>query len=166
MITVRTAFEREVPRLAEIGLIAWEQAILGAESQAERDGLRRVAQLAFLSFAGSGWSRIRVAEQGGQLLGWAACERPDGTVTDLWIRPEAQRQGIGSLLMTQIEAEIAADGFETAEVSSHADNRAAIAFFQQRGYRIAWLSTRYAQRLDRDVEQIGLRKALQGATRP
>ncbi len=49
-----------------------------------------------------------------------------------------------------------AAGITEAEMLTHAQNAPAIAFFQQRGYRIHWLSTQYSARLDRDVESIGM----------
>lgn len=161
MTTIRSAREDEVPLLAAIGLAAWEGAVTGvAELAADQGAMRRVAQLAFLSFARSFWHRIRVAEQEGLAIGWAACEREDGTITDLWVRPDLQRRRIGTQLMDSLEREMRAGGIEIAEAATHAANAGAIGFFSGRGYRIAWLSTRYAARLDREVEQVGLRKTL------
>jgi ribosomal-protein-alanine N-acetyltransferase len=160
LVTFRIAREEEVPMLAEIGLLAWSGAIAGvAELAGDHAAMRRTAEMAFLSFARSSWNRIRVVEAG-DVLGWAARERADGTITDLWVRPDLQRRGLGSGLLQRVEAEMIAEGLDAAEAGTHVANAAAIAFFTSRGYRIAWLSTQYAARLDRDIEQVGLKKTL------
>lgn len=164
MTTIRSAREDEVSLLAEIGLAAWASAIAGVvDLSADGAAMQENARFAFLDFVRSLWHRIRVAEEDGVIAGWAACERPDGTITDFWIRPDLQRRGIGTRLMDRLEAEIRAEGTEAAEAATHVDNAGAIAFFTKRGYRVAWLSTRYAERLDRDVEQVGLKKWLVSA---
>jgi ribosomal-protein-alanine N-acetyltransferase len=159
--TIRTARENEAVLLADIGLAAWDDAIVSvAGLPADKRAMQEVAHFAFLGFARSLWHRIRVVELDGGVVGWAACERPDGTITDFWILPEFQRRGLGTRLMDALEAEIVKGGLQAAEAATHVDNAPAVAFFSKRGYRIAWLSTRYAARLDRDVEQVGLRKPL------
>ncbi|KQS63376.1 hypothetical protein ASG39_15960 [Rhizobium sp. Leaf371] len=161
MTTIRVAREDEASLLADIGLAAWESAIVGVDAAtADSVSMQEIAHFAFLGFARTRWYRIHVAEAEGMVIGWAACERPDGTITDFWIRPDFQRQGVGTRLMDALEAEILSEGTDVAEAATHVDNAAALGFFAKRGFRVAWLSTRYAARLDRDVEQIGLRKSL------
>ncbi|KQR73478.1 GNAT family N-acetyltransferase [Rhizobium sp. Leaf341] len=159
--TIRAAREDEASLLADIGLAAWESAIAGVDAgSAENVSMQEVAHFAFLAFARSRWHRIHVAETDGLVIGWAACERPDGVITDFWIHPDFQRKGVGARLMDKLEIDILSEGTEVAETATHVDNAAALAFFAKRGFHVAWLSTRYAARLDRDVEQIGLRKSL------
>jgi [ribosomal protein S18]-alanine N-acetyltransferase len=59
-----------------------------------------------------------------------------------------------------MEKEIVTAGFEAARLQTHARNTAAVSFFQKHGYSVHWLSVDYSERLDRDVESVGLRRQL------
>lgn len=157
MITVRNALEEDRPVLVEIGVRAWEQAVTGvADLQARRDHARH----AFQQFLVGYWSRVTVAELGGNLAGWASREALDDEITDLWVDPAQQRRGVGSALLSAMEAEIVAADLEAARLQTHARNGAAIGFFQKQGYSVSWLSVDYSTRLDRNVESVGLRRQL------
>jgi ribosomal-protein-alanine N-acetyltransferase len=157
MIIVRVARENEVPALAVIGLDAWEKAV---SSVADAQAMRRIAELSFLSFLRSNWFSVSVVETGGTVAGWAAREEKDGTISDLWIEPSLQRNGLGSSLLTHLEQRILSEGFEAAAIKTHAQNAQAIAFFRKHGYSVNSLSTAYAPKLDRDVESVGMTKML------
>ncbi|WP_426123073.1 GNAT family N-acetyltransferase [Pararhizobium sp. PWRC1-1] len=157
MIIVRLARENEVPALAAIGLDAWEKAV---SSVADAQAMRRIAELSFLSFLRSNWFSVSVVETGGSVAGWAAREDKDGTISDLWIEPSMQRNGLGSSLLADLEDRILVGGFEAAVIRTHAQNDKAIGFFRKHGYAISSLSTAYAPKLDRDVESVGMTKML------
>jgi ribosomal-protein-alanine N-acetyltransferase len=157
MITVRNAREDDVHAVVEIGVRAWEQAVVGvADLQVRRDNARD----AFQQFLGAHWLRVTVAEFDGGLAGWASRESLDDEITDLWVDPLQQKKGVGAALLAAMEAEILAAGFEAARLQTHARNTAAVGFFQKHGYSVSWLSVDYQPRLDRDVESIGLRRQL------
>lgn len=157
MITVRNAREADVPVLVEIGVRAWEQAVVGvADLQVRRDHARN----AFQQFLTSRWLRVTVAEFDAQLAGWAAREGLDDEITDLWVEPSQQKKGLGSALLAAMEAEVVAAGFEATRLQTHARNVAAVGFFQKQGYAVNWLSVDYSQRLDRNIESVGLRRQL------
>lgn len=157
MIAVRNAREEDVPALVEIGVRAWEQAVVGvADPQVRRDYARN----AFQQFLARHWLRVSVAEFDGALAGWASREALDDEITDLWIDPSQQKKRLGSALLGAMEAEIVAAGFEAARLQTHARNVAAVGFFQKHGYAVNWLSLDYSERLDRDVESVGLRRQL------
>ncbi|MDR6759010.1 ribosomal-protein-alanine N-acetyltransferase [Mycoplana sp. BE70] len=156
MITIRSATTDDVPALAEIGLRAWEQA---ATSVADLDALRDNAREAFLQFLAAKWVTVIVAE-GGTIAGWAAREKMDEEITDLWVNPAAQRQGVGTALLATLEDEMRRSGFEAADLQTHARNAPALAFFRKQGYAVNWLSVTYSPKLDRDVESVGLRRQL------
>ncbi len=157
MIIVRLARENEVPTLAAIGLDAWEKAVSGV---ADARAMRRVAELSFLSFLRSNWFSVSVIEISGVVAGWAAREDKDGTISDLWIEPSLQRNGLGSSLLAHLEQRILSEGFEAAVIKTHAQNAQAIGFFRKHGYTVNSLSTAYAPKLDRDVESVGMAKML------
>lgn len=158
MISVRPAREEEVLPLTAIGLEAWEKAV---SSVADAQAMRRVAELAFLSFLRSKWYSVIVVDVGAEAAGWAAREDDDGHISDLWIRPTAQRMGLGSVLLSELERRILIEGFDAASIKTHAQNAQAIGFFRKHGYVVSSLSTTYAPKLDRDVESVGMTKSLE-----
>lgn len=157
MVVIRHARRDEIRLLCEIGLSAWEQATAGIGDIA---AMRDPAKRAFDDFLVRHWLSVLLVEDEDRICGWAAREELDGTISDLWIDPKAQGRGLGTALLADIERRIAADGFEAASTKTHAQNAAAVAFFERAGYRVKWLSTAYSPRLDRDLEFIGLAKQL------
>jgi [ribosomal protein S18]-alanine N-acetyltransferase len=157
MATTRNAREDDVDVLAEIGFRAWEKAM---EAIGEMTDMRDSARSAFLNFARSSWLTISVIEQNGYLAGWAAREHLDELISDFWIDPHYQGQGLGRILLEEVETEIRRQGFETARVETHAQNSEAIGFFEKHDYRISWLSIAYSPKIDRDVQSVGLVKSL------
>ncbi|MBA4785596.1 MAG: GNAT family N-acetyltransferase [Rhizobiales bacterium] len=157
MATIRNAREDETETLRDIGLRAWEKAMLNVGEMA---GIRDNAQAAFDNFTRKTWLTITVVEKGGVVVGWAAREAFDELISDFWIDPPHQHQGLGSALLSAIEADIVRQGFDTARVETHARNDEAVSFFERHGYRINWLTATYSPKLDREVQSVGLSKLL------
>ncbi|TNM65156.1 GNAT family N-acetyltransferase [Aliirhizobium smilacinae] len=155
MATTRNAREDDVDILAEIGFRAWEKAM---EAIGEMADMRGSARDAFVNFTRSSWLTITVVEQTGSVVGWAAREHLDELISDFWIDPEYQGQGLGTALLQEVEAEIVRQGFEKARIETHAQNNEAIGFFEKNGYAIHWLSVAYSPKIDRDVQSVGLSK--------
>lgn len=155
MPLIRHARQDEVGALTAIGLRAWEGAVNGLVDIAS---MRRLAENAFADFLTNNWLSVSLIEVDGRPCGWAARENFDEIISDLWIDPDVQAQGLGGRLLADIELRISNDGFETAKAKTHAQNAGAIGFFRKHGYEVSWLSTAYAPKLDRDVEFIGLSK--------
>lgn len=158
MVVIRNARSFEAGRLAEIGLAAWEGAV--AAWGEDVAALRPNAKEAYERFAREQWPLILVGEVEGEIAGWGAREDADNHVSDLWIDPRFQGQGVGSKLLSTFESEIAEAGHETAEIETHARNLRAVGLFERRGYAVHSLSIKYAPSLDRDIETIGLSKVL------
>jgi len=157
MITVRNAREDDVPELIAIGVRAWGQAVVGvADLQVRSEHARN----AFQQFLTEKWLRVSVVEAEGVLAGWASREALDDEISDLWVDPPQQKRGLGAALLAAMEEEIVKAGFEAARLQTHARNTAAVGFFQKHGYSVNWLSIDYSERLDRDVESVGLRRQL------
>ncbi len=157
MFTIRNARRDEADLLALIGFRAWEKAMIPVgESRAMVDN----ARTAFLNFTRSEWLTISVIEKSGVPAGWAAREELDENITDLWIDPEHQRQGLGSALLEEVEREIVRQGFARASLQTHARNQEAVDFFEKHGYAVHWLTTAYNPKLDRDVQSVGMSKRL------
>lgn len=155
MATTRNAREDDVDILAEIGFRAWEKAM---EAIGEMADMRGSAREAFVNFTRSSWLTITVVEQAGSVVGWAAREHLNELISDFWIDPEYQGQGLGKALLQEVEAEIVRQGFEKARIETHAQNNEAIDFFEKNGYAIHWLSVAYSPKIDRDVQSVGLSK--------
>ncbi|TCV72507.1 ribosomal-protein-alanine N-acetyltransferase [Neorhizobium sp. R1-B] len=157
MASIRNAREDEVDTLAEVGFRAWEKAMI---SIGEMTDMRESAFSAFQNFTHSSWLTITIVEQGGNVAGWAAREKLDELISDFWIDPAFQGQGLGKLLLEEIEAQIVHQGFEVARVETHARNTEAVGFFEKHGYSVNWLTVAYSPKIDRDVQSVGLSKRL------
>lgn len=157
MITIRNARRDEADLLAEIGLRAWEKAMVLV---GETKSMVESARSAFVNFTHSEWLTISVIDKNGQPAGWAAREHLDENITDFWIDPDFQRQGLGTALLAEIEKEIVHQGFTRASLQTHAKNIEAVGFFEKHGYAVHWLTTVYNPKLDRDIQSVGLSKQL------
>lgn len=155
MINIRPARQEDAAALSAIGLQAWAEATSAIGVTEE---LRNNARFAFQNFTQSSWNAITVAELDGTIAGWAARENFDDTISDFWIAPSCQRLGLGGRLLHKIERQIIARGFASAKLESHAQNVPAVSFFRKHGYRVSWLSVKYLQKLDQEVQSIGLEK--------
>lgn len=159
MVVIRSARASEARRLAEIGFSAWERAIAGWGEDVA--ALSANARRAYETFTHDCWDVILVGEIDSVVAGWGAREGRRNQISDLWVEPAHQGQGIGSALLEALEKEIGAGGFETAEIETHARNIRAIDLYKRKGYVVRALSIKYSASLDCDIEKIELTKALQ-----
>lgn len=157
MVTIRNARADEADVLAAIGFRAWDST---SEGWGDAPDIRESAYRSFETFTRNNWLSIDVAERAGQLVGWGAREKLDNSISDLWIDPVFQRQGVGAALLAHLEQEIAEHGHETALTQVHSENSAALAFFQKAGYGVSWMTTAWSPKLDRDVDTVGLVRRL------
>jgi ribosomal-protein-alanine N-acetyltransferase len=157
MLTIRNAREDEAEFLADIGLRAWERAVAPIGGSEE---MRENAREAFSQFARSSWLTITVVEWNGVLAGWAAREALDEKISDFWIDPPHQRQGLGTALLQEVEKGIVHQGLTFAKLETHARNTDAVDFFEKNGYHVNWFSVAYSPKLDEDVQSVGLSKQL------
>jgi ribosomal-protein-alanine N-acetyltransferase len=77
-----------------------------------------------------------VAEDGADLVGYAglSCAAGDGDVQTIAVRRSRQRSGVGSLLLDAVLAEAARRGCGRVFLEVRADNAAAIALYERRGF--------------------------------
>jgi len=105
-----------------------------------------------------------VAVEGGRVVGFVLSEEnpPLAHIITLDVAEKQRRQGVGSALLQQLEANLAARGVRSVLLETATNNAAAVAFWQKRGYRIeATLKRYYLGRLD----AYEMRKILPGAAR-
>ncbi|HET7412950.1 MAG TPA: GNAT family N-acetyltransferase [Pararhizobium sp.] len=157
-MVIRKAHASESGRLAEIGFSAWQHAM--ASWGEDVAALSANARRAYETFVQDSWDIILVGEVDSAAAGWGAREGLRNQITDLWVQPEFQGQGIGSALLQALENEVDAAGFETIEIETHARNQRAIDLYRRRGYVVRALSVKYSAPLNRDIEKVELTKVL------
>lgn len=157
MVTIRKAREGDAGLLTEIGMRAWRKAMATVGEAAE---MAANARDAFARFTQEGWITITIVEKSGTIAGWAAREDMDETITDFWIDPDFEGQGLGRALLEAVETELKGQGITLARLQTHAMNSAALKFFEKQGYQVNWLTISYNPKLDRDVQSVGLSKSL------
>ena len=157
MVTIRKARQDDAEILTDIGMRTWRKAMASVGEAAE---MAASAREAFARFTEEGWLTITVVEKSGVPAGWAAREDLDETITDFWIDPDREKQGLGSALLAAVEDEIRKAGFGEALLETHARNQNAVDFFRARGFSVQWLSIVYNPKLDQDLETVGMRKIL------
>ncbi len=158
MIEIREAMPGEGRSLATVGIRSWESAVVGwGENIAE---LRPNAHAAYHDFCARQWDRILVAQDHGSIVGWGAREKLDHVISDLWVDPDRQGEGVGARLLGALEDQIRAAGFEGVELETHANNAPAIAFYERLGYRVTSMSVKYAPSLQQDIPKVSMAKQL------
>jgi ribosomal protein S18 acetylase RimI-like enzyme len=60
----------------------------------------------------------------------------DAWVSDLWVRPDSHRTGIGAKLLAHAESEIRSRGHQIARLRVVKSNARAVQFYQSHGWRV------------------------------
>lgn len=78
-----------------------------------------------------------VAETDDAIIGFCltAHERASGYIITIDVLAEYRRQGVGSMLLAEVERRLAARGVREVALETATDNVSAIAFWQKHGYR-------------------------------
>lgn len=153
---IRAARSIEITTLAALGVLAWEQALenSGENTQNFIEG----AQATYFHFCSNNWPIIIVIEIDGEALGWGAIDPNKNNITDLWVLPDFQRQGLGGLLLAELEKQVTSREFGTIELETHAKNSNAIAFFKKHGFVVSSFKSSYVAKIDKTVDTIEMRK--------
>ena len=88
-----------------------------------------------LKFNDEDWPLAWVAVSGEKIVGVIITNQD--WVSDLWVSREHRRLGVGSQLLAQGEAEIAARGHQTCRLRVVRSNAVAVQFYLGQGWRIA-----------------------------
>jgi [ribosomal protein S18]-alanine N-acetyltransferase len=156
-IVVRKARPGEGKALGAIGFAAWAASEFAVNDNGRVD--RRALLADFEKLGEEHPETILVAETGGQLAGWGARENRDHRISDLWIAPEFQGRGIGSALLSALEAEVAALGMD-AELETLANNKKAIRFYERHGFVVKWRAEKFSSSLGYAIDKVGMNKSL------
>jgi ribosomal protein S18 acetylase RimI-like enzyme len=88
-----------------------------------------------LKFEDEDWPLAWVAVSDGKIVGVIITNQE--WVDDLWVLREQRRQGVGSRLLAQGEAEIATRGYRTGHLRVVRSNVLAVQFYLSQGWQIA-----------------------------
>ncbi len=121
----RRAEFADIPGLIEVRLSVAENR-LGDPARVTADHYRWFIEARHL------WLR----EEAGRTLGFSASDRRDGTIRALFLRPEAEGRGLGRALLDLAVADLWADGFDTARLTTAPGSRAAALYA-----RAGWVET-------------------------
>ena len=80
------------------------------------------------------WRSAWVAISGEEIIGVTMTQ--DEWVTDLWVRRDNRRLGIGAKLLEQAELELGGRGHETFRLRVVKSNIRAVQFYESRGWRV------------------------------
>ena len=132
--SIRKAMASEAERLADLAFRAWEQDLRPflygeqANGPAERRRLGRAVHELL--------DRTIVADIAGEPAGWCARARGRAYIPYLFVVPELQNQGIGTLLLRRMESLMELEGAARVQLDTLSDNVRAVTFYQRQGYRI------------------------------
>ncbi len=158
---VRPLSGDDVPRLAELerelfGASAWTAAMLHEELRAPGrwyvgvdavpDGRTSGAPVRLLAYAGL----------------WF--DGDSATVMTLGVAPEAQRRGLGSVLLDALVAHARSLGADAVLLEVRVDNEPAIALYRRAGFEVLGRRRRYYQ--PEDIDAFTMRLALRDGSAP
>ena len=96
-------------------------------------------------------SSIYVAEEEGQVVGWADCgpnrdylDSAIGEVYGIYVDPDTWDRGIGTALLTTLDERLVEGGYSAAILWTLADNERTRGFYDRRGWRIDGATNEHA----------------------
>tara|TARA_A100000171_G_C2110542_1_gene134776 strand:- start:897 stop:1325 length:429 start_codon:yes stop_codon:yes gene_type:complete len=134
--------------------------IISPESEEGVAAERAALELSFQLFCITASDAITVAEHDGDLVGWGAREPMSDYISDLWVTPAHQRNGIGRALLAAVEQDIFRAGHDVAVLETHAENGGAIRFYAREGYGIVWRGIKFSRMLGQRIEKVRMEKQL------
>ncbi|WP_375450881.1 GNAT family N-acetyltransferase [uncultured Devosia sp.] len=133
-IFIRKAESEDARRLADIAYRAWESGILPLLT--EQTGMRQAEQRRLAQVVAETLGRILVAEVDGIVVAWCSRAHRRAYIPYLFVMPELQGHGLGSMLLRRMEVILELEGAERVHLETPADNVLAVRFYEKQGYRI------------------------------
>ena len=134
LTTIRKAETADAMRLAEIAYRAWETGILPL--LANQSGLREAERRRLSHAVAEQLQSIIVAVVDGVVVAWCSRSRRRAYIPFLFVAPEFQGHGLGSMLLRRMESMLELEGAERVHLETQADNVRAVRFYERQGYRI------------------------------
>ncbi|EJN04828.1 N-acetyltransferase [Phyllobacterium sp. YR531] len=152
MVVIRRATGADIPAIAAVGSSAWASNIFSFEP--ELPGMRAHVEKAFREFAETSFPTVTIAEVEQIVVGWGAREEDNDYISDLWVEPAVQGQGIGSSLLREMKNAILQAGYLKARISTHARNTGAIRLYQREGFNIVEQGPEWSTSLEREIDKV------------
>lgn len=133
-ITIRKAETADARRLADIAYRAWESGIYPLLTQ--QAGIKEAEQRRLTQAVAETLSRIIVAEVDGIAVAWCSRSSRRAYIPFLFVMPELQGHGLGSMLLRRMESMLELEGADRVHLETPADNVRAVRFYEKQGYRI------------------------------
>lgn len=133
-ISIRKAVPADARRLADIAYRAWERGILPLLT--EKPGIREAEQRRLAQAVNDQISRIILAEVDGIVVAWCSRAQRRAYIPFLFVMPELQGHGLGSMLLRRMESMLELEGADRVHLETPADNVDAVRFYEKQGYRI------------------------------
>ncbi|WP_417581858.1 GNAT family N-acetyltransferase [Pelagibacterium sp.] len=162
-LILRRASIAEADKLGMLAFASWDSSmchIISPESEDGEAAERAALELSFQLFCITACDAITVADNDGELVGWGAREPLSDYISDLWVTPSHQRNGIGRALLAAVEQDIFRAGHDIAVLETHAENGGAIRFYAREGYGIVWRGVKFSRLLGQRVEKVRMEKQL------
>lgn len=144
--------------LGSLAFASWQQSEFGAQDAGRCDREKLFAE--FCTFCRDKLETMHVATIGDVPVGWGAREFSDNVISDLWVAPFAQSQGVGAALLAALEEVIANAGYTFVELETSAGNTGAVRFYERNGYIPVWRGMKFSASLNYELDKIRFRKAL------
>ncbi len=132
--TIRKAETADAAQLADIAFRAWQSGILPLLR--DQPGLREAERRRLNHAVTEQLRRIIVAVVDGVPVGWCSRSSHRAYIPYLFVTPDLQGHGLGSLLLTRMESLLELAGAERVHLETPADNVRAVRFYERQGYRI------------------------------
>ena len=133
-IIIRKAETEDLRRLADIAYRAWESGILPLLT--ERPGMREAEQRRLTQAVAETLGQVSVAEVDGVVVAWCSRAARRAYIPYLFVMPELQGHGLGSMLLRRVEMILELEGAERVQLETPADNVLAVRFYEKQGYKI------------------------------
>ena len=162
-LILRRASIAEADKLGKLAFASWDSSMRHIISPESEEGIaaeRAALELSFQLFCITASDAITVAEHDGELTGWGAREPMSDYISDLWVTPAHQRNGIGRALLSAVEQDIFRAGHDVAVLETHAENGGAIRFYAREGYGIVWRGIKFSRMLGQRIEKVRMEKQL------
>ncbi|NNH63845.1 GNAT family N-acetyltransferase [Rhizobium laguerreae] len=126
-----------------VGFAAWAASDAFEDSYLDPDVITRVRH-EFAIFPEETKGEIFLGERGGTIVGWGARENQPNYVSDLWVHPDHQGNGVGRALL----------------LNTHAGNKGAIRLYERCGFTIIWRGREFSESMGVELEKVHLEKRL------
>ena len=162
-LKLRPIQKDDLEAATQIGLAAWISAIAPALDTFDAAELPKIEQafklflLSHIAGEHAATDVLTVATIGGQIVGFCNIDCSKANLTDLWIAPQWQGQGIAAALMHNAKDRARKIGHPAMILEVLAKNQRAIAFYKKEGLEEYGRSRQFDPVLERAVDKILMR---------